>query len=251
MSFWSNSLSSKWAEDVAVSSDQNRDKPGRADIQLPLPVVTRLPSAKEVRTRRSTGSAWRRFRKGVQDTLAAPPANSELCDDLESRDGHEMQSKAVPSKEKDDSDEVDEVVVDRSWFEEQKTSPFSDGGASESTDSLTIGDHAEWDSPIHAPQGFWAWCRLLSAIRYKLWPFLVRFFDPHFEDPKIEALYQREVWSQAKRLALWASLFFLANWILAVIFIPRPTVLADQVCLYPSAVLSVLSHLGPRYIITQ
>jgi len=44
-----------------------------------------------------------------------------------------------------------------------------------------------------------------------------------------EAHYQREQWAESKSLALWASVFFIVNWILATVFIPSPAVLADKV----------------------
>ncbi|KAK0202522.1 hypothetical protein DFS33DRAFT_1263543 [Desarmillaria ectypa] len=126
-----------------------------------------------------------------------------------------------------EKDEIDEIVVDRCWSEEYASSSHS----SDVADSTSgFGEFEERDSISASHQvGFWASCKPLIFIRWRLWRCLRDFFDPHFENPVVELDYQKEVWEVSKSLALWASIFFIVNWLMAVLSIPTPTVLADKI----------------------
>jgi hypothetical protein len=131
-------------------------------------------------------------------------------------------------------DEVDEVVVERVWFEEQNT-------PSTETESLapiekygenpTGGTNTDRES-LAAVEGFWAKSTLLVILRWRLWPALLGFFRLRFIDEKSEAHYSKESWFFRKTLALFCSLFFVGNWILGVSFLPRPASLPDKIFYY-------------------
>jgi len=55
----------------------------------------------------------------------------------------------------------------------------------------------------------------------------------------VEMEYRSEDWAHSKRLALWASIFFLMNWIFGAAFIATPAVLADKVWNYFIVVLDI------------
>lgn len=160
--------------------------------QLPIPVVQS----------ESNRYHWlERFRKGSQSVVA------HNVDDIAS-------DKPEDSRTQDD-DRVNVVVVDRSWAEKPETSVYED---SESTSTVPSSVCVHNTS---SPRTF----------RSRILPALQAFFHPHFDDPIVETNYQKEVWADSKRLAVFASIFFISNWVLGVIFVPRPLVLFDQVCL--------------------
>ncbi|KAF8645064.1 hypothetical protein AX16_008122 [Volvariella volvacea WC 439] len=146
-----------------------------------------------------------------------------------------------------DAEEIDEVVVDRPWSGEQvellnpddhcnrhtsSQPPSLTGSAAaihndcNSTGALT-GTHSQHQSP-----GIWACYRVLMILRLKLWPYVMRFFSSKFEDEGTERSYQQEMWCQSKKMCLWSSTFFIFNWVVEVVFLQRPLVLADKIFYY-------------------
>lgn len=99
--------------------------------------------------------------------------------------------------------EVDEVVVDREWSNELKSSVQSEhGGSPEKSGSNPQGGfggtNTDRDSlAIHA-HGFWTNNILLVWIRYRIWPSVFSFFATHFMDEKSEAHYRKENWFMRK-----------------------------------------------------
>jgi hypothetical protein len=57
----------------------------------------------------------------------------------------------------------------------------------------------------------------------------VEFFSSRFPDPEVEADYRKDMCEQVAPLEVWTSLFFIANWILEIIFVPKPVALADRI----------------------
>ncbi|KAL1739177.1 hypothetical protein HDZ31DRAFT_25415, partial [Schizophyllum fasciatum] len=127
---------------------------------------------------------------------------------------------------------VDEVIVDRSW---------ADGWGdcdSESDAASTLDGAPSWKSEADRANdlrtGVWASKRV---CRWKVWPRFVDFFSSRFADKKTEQEYQASEWQSSKRRTLWASVFFLVNYILGAIFIPLPVELPDKVFYYGIATL--------------
>ncbi|KIY70540.1 hypothetical protein CYLTODRAFT_347512 [Cylindrobasidium torrendii FP15055 ss-10] len=83
--------------------------------------------------------------------------------------------------------------------------------------------------------GFWGSCKTIAVF----WYGLLSFFDPSFQNPEHEREYQREVWANGRALSIFASLFFVVTWVMAIASIQKPTVLADQIFYF--GVASVLT----------
>ncbi|KAL1758241.1 histidine kinase [Schizophyllum commune] len=130
---------------------------------------------------------------------------------------------------------VNEVVVDRSW---------SDGWGESDTESVAATSfdgasswNSEADHAHDARTGVWASTRPLSFCRWRIWPLFMDFFSSRFADPKTEQEYQASEWQSSKRRTLWASVFFLVNYVLGAIFIPVPVELPDKIFYYGIATL--------------
>ncbi|KAF7308376.1 hypothetical protein HMN09_00686200 [Mycena chlorophos] len=184
------------------------------EFPLPLPTVHRPTTPRKVQFGTvAVRSKWAALRSYLHRTLSTPsPPNS--FDEL-SIDAISLPAKDLPSLVSSDTDEIDEVVVDRSWAEEFEM------------DKSSVAE-TQASSRAHAT---------------RVWAILVRFYRPRFEDTAQESAYQKEVWSQAKRPSLWyvpASVFFLANCLVSALTIEEPIVLADKVFYYGiSPLLSV------------
>ncbi|TFK71432.1 hypothetical protein BDN72DRAFT_837652 [Pluteus cervinus] len=201
--------------------------------QLPLPVLQKRPASTRRRnTIRLNGVAlqWMRFKSLVRRKFVTCPVVDSLDLGLSTTAHEDEPSSGSEFIIKDeDGDEVDEVVVDRSWFEEPKSSAHSDADE--------VGSHRSHASVDELPfqptrSGFWTRNSTLIFLRWRLWPNLMEFFSSRFADPQLEEAYQREEWAQTKGLSLWSSLFFIINWLLGVVFIQTPVVLADKIFYY-------------------
>ncbi|KAI0091448.1 hypothetical protein BDY19DRAFT_983786 [Irpex rosettiformis] len=137
---------------------------------------------------------------------------------------------------------VDEVVVDREWSGEIKSSVHSGehGGGEKSGESRNGvggygGTSTDRESLALQVDGFWASNTLLVYLRYRIWPAVYGFFATHVVDEKSEAHYRKESWFLRKSLALWASAFYIVNWALAAGVIPHPADTSDTVFYYAVA----------------
>ncbi|KAF7356453.1 hypothetical protein MVEN_00978400 [Mycena venus] len=198
-------------------------------VQLPVPVTQRPSSVtgKVVRFHvRVVAEKWAGFKSHVKRTLAAPhvPSSSSV--------EYEVANVISPTARKDeerfkDTDELDEVVVDRSWAEDKfETETNSDAAETASSHDPSVTD-VDPDVPL---RGLWA-LKPIAFIRTRMWPVIKSFYMPRFEEAE-ERLYQKEVWGQAKRPSLWASVFFIASCILGITTIQSPVVLADKIFYY-------------------
>lgn len=131
-------------------------------------------------------------------------------------------------------DEVDEVVVDRVWFDEQNNPSMESESLTpieKYGDNPTGGTNTDRES-LAAMEGFWARSTLLIILRWRVWPALLGFFRLRFIDKRSEAHYSKEAWFFRKTLALFCSLFFVGNWILGVAFLSQPASLPDKIFYY-------------------
>ncbi|KAJ7491994.1 hypothetical protein FB451DRAFT_1216560 [Mycena latifolia] len=223
MSFFSTRSSTKWTADLPMSPRTPTSNPS-VSVQLPVPVTQRSPRTARFQ---SVASKWGSIKAYVKRTVASPdvPSSSSLVESLVP----EVVSPPSQNTEQfNKSDEVDEVVVDRSWSEDFETETNSDGAETASSRHDTTATDAE--SLDARPEGLWAFPPL-AFLRCRLWPVAREFYMPRFAEPE-EGLYQKEVWGQTKRLSLWASVFFIASCVAAMASIQSPIVLADKIFYY-------------------
>ena len=140
---------------------------------------------------------WDRFLRKL-GSGTAPSTSSAL--DESSGDSTGYNRSRVGGGGNADGDEVDEVVVDREWSGEIKSSVHSDhGGSPEKSHGSNPqigfgGTNTDRDSvAIHA-DGFWASNMFLILLRYRIWPAIYGFFSTHFLDEKSENHYRKENW---------------------------------------------------------
>ncbi|KAF7308969.1 hypothetical protein MKEN_01097600 [Mycena kentingensis (nom. inval.)] len=198
-------------------------------LSLPTPTVQCPSSPRKLRFR----SRWGSIRDYVKRTLAAPSSTPLV-------DGFEFVSDPALSPARKDThelvlnetEEVDEVVVDRTWGDEFGGATETDSDAAETASSrhdMTVADTVDTDG--QPTRGIWA-APPFSFVRTRIWPRIKQFYWPRFDNDEEERAYQKEQWQVGKRLSLWASLFFIANCILAALLIQDPIVLADKIFYY-------------------
>ncbi|KDQ57180.1 hypothetical protein JAAARDRAFT_207498 [Jaapia argillacea MUCL 33604] len=112
---------------------------------------------------------------------------------------------------------IDEVVVaggDPPHHHPDPDGPM--GPRSESGDNSTRhhgGDGIHDLTGLHHYQG-----GFLEWLKWRLWPMILTFFNPCFEDPAQERDFQKQSWHSTKALSFYASLFLVLNWVLYLIW---------------------------------
>lgn len=224
--------------DTAVGSAHRdgRSKPQLTtdDQWLPPPVIAKQYGI-ECRGHKQTKFSksrlrvrWDNFTRRLGNGTA--PSTSSVPDGSTVDGSHRMRE---PLSGQPD-DEVDEVVVDRVWFEEQNspsTETESLAPIEKYGDNPTGGTNTDRES-LAVVEGFWAKSAILIILRWRVWPALLGFFRLRFIDEKSEAHYSKEAWFFRKTLALFCSLFFVGNWVLGVAFLPQPVILPDKIFYY-------------------
>ncbi|KAG5653606.1 hypothetical protein H0H81_011978 [Sphagnurus paluster] len=205
---------------------------------LPLPVLahtkTRLfSSQRKKKTVRVGGFAvhWAKFKRRV-GTGTAPSSSSLIGESTGGSTNNTRRTEVVLG---DDDETVDEVVVDRVWSDDMdiKTSiTHSEHGGSpeKSGGSHPVGPSTSEHEILQ--EGFWNTFSPIVFIRWRLWPAISEIFNSNFADPKSEAHYAQENWFIKKSLALWASLWFILNWILGCIFAKPLFQMPDKIFYY-------------------
>ncbi|KAF9474819.1 hypothetical protein BDN70DRAFT_884421 [Pholiota conissans] len=213
---------------------------------LPPPAVYSSSRSSQNRAqRRSRFSAfavfWDDFKKRI-GTGSAPSSSSVQG---ESENGFNQQK--VDTSETPDV--VDEVVVDRLWTEELKSSvSHSDHGGGEKSGGSNQHKEVNSDHESVVYEGCWSRNAALAYVRWRAWPFILEIFNSRFIDPKSEAHYAQESWFIKKSLALWASLWLILNWILGCVFIPRnPVGQLDKIFYFGVSVAETLIRLMIMY----
>jgi osomolarity two-component system sensor histidine kinase SLN1 len=267
MSSWSDftaSNTSKWKHDVTMSALRthrshvgDRDTP-TVEIDtpyvLPQPAVSHQPASARVnRTPVNLIKAgWGGLKKhlgsgnmlsSASSSTAATSANpSGKPHALDSYSTHAVEN-SLHERDKKLSREVDLVVVDRDWSAPNDqlhdttpdgTKPLdrisSLGHGSLASGSASIASnsphHKEVDCTI------WSKHRVLTFLRWNLYPLAQDFFSSTYQDKATEAVYAREQWAMQKSLASWSCIFMIVNWILGCAFIPQPVTQADAIFYY-------------------
>ncbi|TFK80188.1 hypothetical protein K466DRAFT_569794, partial [Polyporus arcularius HHB13444] len=173
------------------------------DHRLPPPVLADASSGRRSRTKKNArvGSAglrvhWDRFVRKLGSGTA--PSTSSAFDDSVGESSVYPRSRTDHVSQEPPDDRVDEVVVDREWSDEIKSSSVTHsehGGTPDKSGSNHLGGtNTDRDSFAFRPHGFWGSCRLLIFIRWRLWPAAYSFFSTHFIDEKSEMHYNKENW---------------------------------------------------------
>ncbi|CAE6512281.1 unnamed protein product [Rhizoctonia solani] len=234
---------------------------------LPQP-ATALPARK---TRFQTGLKvhWARFKS----QLGTGSALSESAIDASAGESTEGSSnfrryieksggRNTPAIAHTDDGPVDEIVVDNQFLvpgEKSVTQPSETGDKQYTPDAHTSHQHtAEPRLNSHGlpasdsyfegtANSLWDKHPILVALRYRVLPFLWRFFNLSFHDPEAESHYLKEKYYTKKRLAFFTSLFFVLNWVLAAALVMRPFQTIDYVFYY--GVAPVMTLPGPFFVL--
>ncbi|EED83763.1 hypothetical hybrid sensor histidine kinase [Postia placenta Mad-698-R] len=209
-----------------------------ATLSLPPPVVQgsvssgRRGKKKSARVDGGLRVHWAQFKRRI-GTGTAPSTSSALEPDDSGDSSSNAQMRQDAQHEVED-DGVDEVVVDREWSDEIKSSSIthSEHGGTPEKSCNQLGTSTDRESLAFHVDGMWASCGLLIFLRWRVWPTVHQFFAHHFVDEKSEMHYRKENWFLGKNLALWSTAFLIVNWVLALGFIQRPVVLPDKIFYY-------------------
>jgi hypothetical protein len=158
------------------------------DNTLPAPVLARNTSYSIGRKRKSArfgGLAvhWARLKRRVGTGTA--PSSSSVVGDSAAESSYTRRMEAHS-----DGEEVNEVVVDRVWSEEIKSSvSHSEHGATpeKSGSSHHIGPSSS-DHSLHH-EGLQNLSSHLVILRWRVWPVIVKFFSSSFADEDSEQHY--------------------------------------------------------------
>ena len=187
-------LTQCWNRDVALgNSNLNSEAP-----VLPLPAVS-TTAQRQKKTIHVNGPHrvrvyWGRFRRRLG--AGASPSNPSLVEDSATVNVVDFCTDSKNSSPGEDNAEVDEVVVDRNWSEDTRSS------VSLSEQSISLGKlgspSSDHDSVTVHAGSFWGLCTPLIIIRWRLFPAIVNFFSPKFPSEKSELHYIKENWFMRK-----------------------------------------------------
>ncbi|EIW75099.1 hypothetical protein CONPUDRAFT_85430 [Coniophora puteana RWD-64-598 SS2] len=215
-------------------------------LALPAPVLAAgtlygsgsRSNKKRIRTARIDGLKvhWARFIKRVG---TESPSDSSAIVESSLGSSQRQHKPVTDEEEEDDGGEVDEIVVDRDWTEDMKSSfgPSEQALRDRSGDSrgayggggtTTSGGGHESTALLEDGRLFQ---KLLIIIRWEVLPAIEKFFLVRFHDLKTEKRYRRENWFIKKSLALWSAAFYIVNWIIGATTIVSPE-LFDKIWVY-------------------
>lgn len=164
------------------------------DDSLPVPVVAAPTTGTSYSLRRTRKAArfeslavhWARLKRRVGTGTA--PSSSSAVGDSAAGCSYTRQMEALS-----DSEEVNEVVVDRLWSEEIKTSySLSENAAApeKSGSSHHIGpSNSDYESLHHRDEGSRNPSSYLVILWWQAWPRIVKFFSSSFVDQSSEQHY--------------------------------------------------------------
>ena len=186
----------------SLSLDENDSDPEAPVLPLPAAAIP-TPFNRPKKTIRIDGGRgvrvyWARFRRRLG--TGTSPSTSSLVDGStqgSSNDGPRSDGQGV--RQGEDDAEVDEVVVDRNWSDEIKSSvSLSEQDISPDRPNghhhPIAGPNTDRDSVAVHTGGFWGLCTPLVILRWRLFPAIVDFFSSKFPNKKSELRYVRENW---------------------------------------------------------
>ncbi|KIJ65498.1 hypothetical protein HYDPIDRAFT_110594 [Hydnomerulius pinastri MD-312] len=205
-------------------------------LELPVPVALAGTAGSGRRKKRKTARInglkvhWAQFLKRVG---TESPSNSSAIVDS-SLDSSQLRQRTDDDV---DADEVDEIVVDRDWTEDLKSSlnQSSERGPEKSADSHVhvggTGTSVGHDSSA-LPEDSRLFWRLVYWVRWEVWPAVDKFFHVRFYDERTEERFHKEHWFIKKTLVVWSTIFLIANWVIGASTIASPVTLFDKIWLY-------------------
>lgn len=200
-------------DDIATTSKPTTEKidiASTSDAILPAPVVQFSPTGtrgfgreRHIRVKesatRSLKTQWdRMLRKFGAGT--APDASSVDLDTESVAETSVAHGYYKPERGRlEDSEEVDEVVVDREWGEDVHSTSVHSGHGEKSGGSgqhgQTSGEDVESMAVLHDDaDSRCAISPILAYLRWRLWANIMGFFVTQFIDDKSEEQYRRENW---------------------------------------------------------
>ncbi|VDB95608.1 unnamed protein product [Peniophora sp. CBMAI 1063] len=181
----------------------------------------------------SNADGWHRILKRVLHKFTSASTGTP-SDGLGGGDGSESSASIIANfhaasrqqnSEKNGADwELDEIIVDNEdegagadHDSQHRPHLTANTGSEKGTVSQTGSLKRNFDrrDSGNSESGYSSW------VRGHLWPYVVTFFNPHFEEPSRELDYQKQEWYTNKRLAFYASLYLYLNMILYLVLI-RP-----------------------------
>lgn len=161
------------------------------DPSLPPPAVYSSAGSSHRRNRKRTrfGSLsvyWDNFKKRI-GTGTAPSSSSIQGESSENNFSQKLAMKET-------SDVVNEVVVDRMWMEEIKSSvSHSEHGGQDKSGGSNQHKEGNSDHNSIIYDGCWSDNTVLIFIRWRAWPFILEIFNSRFIDPKAEVHYAQVI----------------------------------------------------------
>jgi osomolarity two-component system sensor histidine kinase SLN1 len=158
------------------------------DGGLPAPVLQNSTTASSTHSKKKSvrltwlPACWASFTRRI-GSGTAPSTSSLIGDTVDSNHTH----RAETGQEK--REVVDEIVVDRGWSDEMKSSIYhSEHGASpeKSGSNPQVGSIYE---NLYVHDGFWSLWFPLVILRWRVWPKVEKFFCSRFSDEKAEQHY--------------------------------------------------------------
>jgi hypothetical protein len=266
MPLWSRSVSgysssSKWTDDNTMGSPvekvncENANDTGfppttsAADGDILPPPIVQTSNRNEKKSVRMTGltARWTNFIRRI-GSVTAPSTSSLVGDTVDSNHTNRGDTRQENEPGQDVEGVVDEIVVDRGWSDEIRSSiSHSEHGASPEKSGGSHPQAGSSEESLSVHDGFWSLWFPLVILRWRLWPKVEEFFSSRFSDEKAEQHYaevgstltrvfrhtdstiNKEHWFLRKSLALWSSTWLIINWALGCGFVPQPFVVMDQI----------------------
>lgn len=121
---------------------------------------------------------WDNFKAHI-GTGAALSSDSATGEPDEVREGYKLHLL--------DANSVDEIVVDRNWADDFKSSVTSEHGGNEKSGGGSHPTHTgDTDQISVVEDGFWDSWALLAMLRWRTWPVIMEIFSSRFVDEKAE-----------------------------------------------------------------
>lgn len=167
--------------------------PHHVSLHLPAPIALADPHPQDSSRRRKTKAAgfagikvqWTRFVKRIGTD--SPSDSSAVADSY-------FESNQTRRRTEDDV-EVDEIIVDRDWTEDLRSSlnQLSERSPGSSDSQPQIGTSLGRDTTAMLDDSH-ILSASLWAFRWKVWPAIVKFFCVRFLDDKTEERFHKEHW---------------------------------------------------------
>ncbi|CAE6406227.1 unnamed protein product [Rhizoctonia solani] len=237
-------------------------------VELPQPAIA-SPARKTARFQTGLKVHWARFKNqlGTGSALSESALDASAGESTEGSSNYRRYleksgGRNTPAVAPSDEGPVDEIVVDNQFLvpgEKSVTQPSEVGDKQYTPDAHNSHQHTTEprlnshgipasDSYFEGTaNSLWDKHPVLVAFRYRILPFLWRFFNLSFHDPEAESHYLKERYYTKKRLAFFTSLFFVVNWVLAAALLPRPFVTIDHVFYY--GIAPAMTVPGPIFIL--